>query len=101
MGETEGTVNARVVLDWMVRILIVVISVLVTAIFAHTRRQSERNHLLEIRVERLEANSVQRETIQAIRDQIASRPTRSEIQADLQEIKSMISELRQDVRANR
>lgn len=96
-GDKEGWVNARVVLDWVVRILIVIISVLVVGIFSHTRAISKRSLDLELRIKVLETANVSPRDRESLWQALAERPTRSEIQGDLDEIKTMIRELRDDV----
>ena len=99
-GDKDG-VNARVVLDWVVRVLIVVISVLVVGIFSKTTAISKRSLNLELRVKVLETANVSPRDRESLWQAIAERPTRREVQGDLDEIKTLLREYRAEVMQNR
>lgn len=96
--------TAKYLLDWIVRIAIVIITVLSAATFAHIRKVSDRTHSLELALEEqshaletriiaVESNRFTSRDGQEVWRAIAERPTREEISADLSEIKQMIRDL--------
>jgi hypothetical protein len=97
-GRPKGT--AKYLLDWVVRVAVIVSTVLVTATFAHVRAIGVRSVALEIRMSALERDGAshltQSDEVEFWKA-IAERPTREELRTDLEDIKQMIRDLRAEI----
>lgn len=91
--------SAKYLLDWVVRLCVIVITVLCTGIFAHVRAIGDRQRTFESRIVALETEAgrphpmTEAEETELWRE-LAARPTRNEIQNEFTEIKEMIRDLR-------
>jgi hypothetical protein len=92
--------TAKYLLDWVVRFLVLLITVLVTVVVVHLQNISATDDALarriveaEFRIVAIEASRFTAADGTEVWKAISDRPTRQEIQADLDEIKQMIREL--------